>query len=284
MKKLSQLLLVVFTLMLLNLNSASALIILDDWSLDATTFGGGSSGPIEKILFQSPGTGSTNIVQNLGGNNQIDNGDTFTETLWMSADEYNQTGGFGTTDLNLGQTFGVDNHLLVVVSASGKVVDYVTDNDYGYTLSGTVNFYIDDDEDWSAFSGNPEFGAAPTLVASSTISDAGKAGTADGFLGTNLGNAFSNWAVGIEFDWMLAGMWLDASNNNLLTPTRNVVGDAQGTTRLNSRTFAPDTIIFAGSTGDDMKIGITVIPEPSTLILLGLGLLSVAGVGRRKFN
>lgn len=279
MKKLSQLLLVVFTLILWNLNSASAFSILNDWSLDATAYGGGQSGPIEKILFQSPGSGSTKIIQDLGGNGQIDNGDTFTETLWMSADQYNKTGSFGAVNLNL----GTDNHLLIVVEATGKVVDYVTDLDYGYTLSGNVNFYIDDDEDWSAFSTNPETGVAPSLIATANISNTGKAGTADGFLGSNINDAFSNWAVTIEFDWMKTGMWLDAGLNDLLTPTRQVIGDAQGVTRINSvDQSTPNSITFNGSTGDDMKLGINIVPEPTTLILFGLGLLSVAGLGRKK--
>lgn len=282
MKKHVQLLLVVVTLMFLNLNSASAFTILNNWYLDASDFGGGTSGPIERILFQSPIAGSTEIIQDLGGNGQVDNGDTFNETLWMSANQFNQTGVAGAQNLNLGG----GNSLLIVVAASGEVVNYVDDSDYGYTLSGAVEFYIDDDQDWSAFSGNLELGSAPTLVATAHITSSGQAGTADGFLGS-LNSALSNWAVSFEFDGMYADMWKDLNGDDLFTTYPGVVGDAQGVTRLSGRTYNPDqitpeSITFRGSTGDDMLIG--VVPEPSTLILFGLGLLSVAGIGRRKFE
>jgi len=278
MKNFIKLLLAIVTLVLLNVSSASAFSILNDWKLDATAYGGGVSGPINGILFQSPGDGTTNVVQNLGGNGQIDNGDTFTETLWMTANDYNKQGATGTFGLDL----GAGNNLIIAVAATGKVVDYVSDLDYGYTLSGTVNFYIDDDQDWAPFSGVAEIGVAPQLIASSTIVETGTAaGTADGFLGSSFEDAFSNWAVTMEFDWMAADVFLNAADEDLFTTYPGVMGDAQGVTRLTSAAVTgQDTVTFSGKTGDDLKIA--VVPEPATFMLLGISLLGLAGISRKR--
>lgn len=276
-KKINSFLVVTFFL-LFSYTNASAFLVLDDWQMDLTSLGGGISGPIERILFQGPGVGSTNIVQDLGGNAQIDLGDTFTETVWMVANQYIIDGVFGTNDLSLG-----GNNLLIAVDASGEVVDFVDQNNYGYTLSGSVSIYLDDDQEWDPFTGNAEFGAAPTLLASSTINTTGKVGTADGFLGAI--DVLSNWGVTTAFDFMAADVFLDSDGDDVFVKyDGNVFASAQGVTNIDvsETVFGADSITFIGNTGDDFQLG--VVPEPTTMILFGVGLLGLAGVSRRRFD
>lgn len=264
--------------LMFNVNNASAFSILNDWQLDLNAQGGGLTSPISTVLFQSPGVGSTMIYQNLGGNGQIDNGDTFNERSWMSADQYLDGINFGNLNLNL----GAGNHLLVVINATGAVVNLVSQDKYGYTLAGTVDLYLDDDQTWTPFVGGAEFGAAPTLLASSVIMPSAQAGTADGFLGGT--DPVSNWNVTVKFTSMLPGVFLDKDGNDLFTTYPVVIADAQGVTRIKPSLTAynpqTDELIFTGGTGDDFQLG--VVPEPTTMLLLGVGLIGLAGISRKK--
>lgn len=167
-----------------------------------------------------------------------------------------------------------------------------TQIDVKYT-SGTIDFYLDSGLD-SVFA-NPA-GTTPPA-------GAGGAGFANGTLiGTlsllnGIGHTFVDFLGGeldnqgsvefqLQFSYMLDDFWLNALGVDLLdvAPAVDWVF-AYTDMNINTPTQLPfDDALFIAYSNEDGSGRINVVPEPSTVLLLGLGLAGLGFMGYRRKN
>lgn len=156
--------------------------------------------------------------------------------------------------------------------------------------SGTINFYLDSALN-SVFA-NPAGTAPPagaggagfddgTLVATLSVLE-GKGFTFIDFTGNDLANQGSV-ELSLQFTYMLDGFWLNALGIDLLDISP--VNWHFLTTDMNIDT--PTNMPYPGAlyvaySNQNGSAEMTVVPEPSTLLLLGGGLLGLAFVGRKR--
>ncbi len=292
MKKLRKVFIaIMLVLSFLLIGSNASAIILDDWTLDldAAVSGLGTYSGVEYLNFDSPGSNTTTIRQYLGADNTLNNGDTFVETGYMQL--FTLTAGFTSVvdlyDENTSTQYALFAYFDAVTGSihnyddKGTVADN-TDDTWDYTFdsgSGTVGLYLDTNND-------PTDGTSVTLLTADIIQTSG--GSAVGFMGGASNK--SSWALTLEVTNSLQDVFLDKDGNDLfdLYGANNWLrAYSQGDTELDGPIWAgydgtkgENFVEFTGHTGDTMKIG--VVPEPATMLLLGSGLLGLAGFGRKK--
>lgn len=223
-------------------------------------------------------TFNTVIQQSTGGDGTVDVGDTFIENTYMNLAGVNT----GAITLTSGSDTYYVNVLLqnVTGSVTGIGTNATTGEetwDYAFYSGQAVSWVLDTNYD--PFDGYSEVLMSGEIVPTST-------GTADGFLGLGLS---SNWDLTAKITSIAyEGFLLDSGDSDLrsLVSDELLISFTTGDT-----TIDPDSIVapvagndyeytFYGLTGDRTELG--VVPEPGTLVLMGIGLLCVAGTARRK--
>lgn len=265
-------------------SSASAFTLdLQDWRFNpgASGIGGlpGEFSPIDEINF----IGSTFIDQDgVGGP-----GSAFTDVGFFSATGFTNNGIPilpGTSGL------GNDYELTGVFNTTGVNTTLVgTDQDFVFDAGGTLDLYLDDGFDYGSTTG--AYGADNgVLIASfSLISGSGDFDFDPGSLD---GQINILW----EATFLAAGVWSNAagddlstfigtgspvgaatdSNNNLITPPADLISETIETFGIGTPGGA-DFYTF-----NDGSFNPTIVPEPGTMLLFGVGLLGLAGLGRRR--
>ncbi len=295
MKKTKCFLMIIASLFFLVIN-ANAYTILTDFTLDLSAINPdfGTYTNVTDINYDSILKPNTEITQYLGADNVLGNGDTFSETGFMNLSSISATPPGFPIDL-YDDTNMVQYYINVYYEdITGSISNYsdggtpfdLTDDTWNYTFdtgSGTVGWYLDTDLD-------PTNGTSGAVLTGSIIPLS--SGTADGFL-SGAGSS-SNWDITVEVDSALAGLLLDSEGNDLF----DLFGDndwlltiTTGDTTIQQSIFNPgpdgvagggdDYFTFIGDTGDQTVVA--VVPEPGTMVLLGLGLIGIAGVSRKKF-
>ena len=166
-------------------------------------------------------------------------------------------------------------------NVSGTVSYDSGTNTETYTyLAGTLNFYADqppnyDFDTW-------QLGSSDDVAANFT--DGTKVATAqltsgEGHIWHNImsGDTLTSW----KFSYMLPNFWLDSLGNDLSPYVSSVPGfyiESEVDTNTHNIIVAQPLIHSQhdGSASID-------VPEPATMLLLGSGLLGLAGLGRKKF-
>ena len=240
--------------------------LIDDWTLDLSTYTGDGADVWDNIEFLRV-DGDGTILQNLGDNWVIDEGETFTASSVLYTVRYKDDLGYHDFVTSTG-----DKLSFASTDLSGYVDKVNPDGSFTYAYTGgTVQMLL----------GN-------TLLAELTLDWAAGQATDN-----NLGGNFLQGDTDMSFQFITAVLgslisfdpsgypdlgnypWLDSF---LVFDLNNSLVSQQGYTDQTTG----DNMLMAGvATGGSVTLVAT--PEPSTFLILGFGLLGLAGF-RRKFK
>lgn len=215
-----------------------------------------------------------------------------TDTVVLS---YSDSENMVVTDSAIGNPiFGDWEATLAWNSLTGTITKTDTDEwSVSYDAGSMVSFYLDINPD-AQYDGNnaldPDgtFGYNNGLVKLNAQVDWGQ-GFADGFASGNVARSLELYytVTSITADFMYLA---DGTDLNTLVGSPGVIAFATEGTDTDRTNFTTvfdangnpvNNVLNAEGEG---TFGVAVVPEPSTMLLLGLGLLGVSAVGRRKFR
>jgi len=269
-------------LAIFGVNQSYAYLIENGWTFNLSAVHSGLTNATNVDRLTVDGTATVN--QSFGSDGIFNDGDTFTEGALLQSVSYWTEPGvpgnlhtFDLTDDN-GQTYTL---YLYGAGLTGSVYDVTgsgpSDWEFKYRFDsgvGTLAMYLDTDAD-------PTNGVDATLATFSIISPSGGQGPA-GFLGGAGQNGTSD--VTAIFTSAYPGVWQTSSGLDF----SNFPPGLFGIGLLNTNNRVIDYIStangFTTTIYSSGELNVAVIPEPTTLFLLGSGLIGLAGIGRRKMK
>lgn len=266
-------------------------LMLDVSAAGAPAFGDANTltGVFNQLGFASQ---TSTIQYDTNGNGALNVGDRFSDAGDLRVNDLIAGGIIDTEGLN---QFGGYEMTAQWTGLTGYVSELdnadPTNTRLGLTYdSGTINFYLDTALN-SVFA-NPAGTAPPagaggagfadgTLVATLSLIQ-GKGHTFIDFTGNDLANQGSV-ELSLQFTYMLDDFWLNALGVDLLDISP--VDWHYMTTDMNIDTptnMAYPGALYVAHSNQNGSADLTVVPEPSTMILLGGGLIGLAFVGRKR--
>ncbi len=241
------------------------------------------------------------VVENEFGVFAGDQVGTFTEVGTFNFTTYNSI------NLIIGTAYEIN----VILEAAGDIFDPAADDPFFTFTSGTLRWYAEEVADAAAidYATNNQTdssfmgvdgGAAVEFATFDLVSGGGTLSTnfseVDGFVtasfvATNIENAYlfdgaidmTDWVVGntlITLGFAHTTASNNYNNGNIVNPFGYEVGEYTGTTPVHDEDATDGfQTIYADNQGN---FEISVVPEPTTMLLFGFGLLGIAGIGRRK--
>lgn len=261
---------ILFTLVLglvlvIGSNNANANLI-NGWRMDFTSLGGGNNTNIDYAIL----SGSATVTQYFGGNGTLDVGDPFVENFMLFSLTYSpEGGGLNIFSLPAGmQMYAYGQNI------TGSVAVINSDGSFVYTFDPLqqLNLVLDTDS-------NPGNGFSYLLATGTTVLPSGGIGN-PGFLGGAGINGTTNMTLTMSN--LLTGVWYDSVGNDLslLPPNYLVLGLVNTNNLTGQPTLIQDgVIVTVASSG---QLNLNIIPEPTTMLLLGGSLLGLAGAGLRR--
>jgi hypothetical protein len=251
----------------------------------------------EKIGVENGGTYDyTRIVQNLGSDNVLNNGDTFSELGFLGQVSIDGNAIlFRDVDDNdkeyysyykfSGLTGSINNYSdggdgLTTISSAGSIANDTFNLTFDPNV-GTIEFWIDDDQNTTngGFAKLADFtllqgeGTAPEFVIFEAEAE-GQFGMKIGF--TDVLDGVWSFAGGTFEDWLaLYGPSSIMMNSLNLGATLKAIDTADGGDGNHSFLLDVENI---------GAFGASAVPEPATMVLFGIGLLGLAGVTRKKLS
>jgi hypothetical protein len=279
-----------FSLFLMFGFSNSAMAYIDGWELDLSgVLGGlGTYSNIDRIDVN----GGSSVNQSFGANGVFDDGDAFTEFAQLNQVIYfEEPGNAGNLKTFAAVAAAGYNIYIYAAGLTGKAFNVSVPDpsdpstwEFEYSFDphvGTIGMYIDNDL-------NPLNGTSATL-SEFDLTDGGGIGN-PGFLGGATPNGTTN--ITSVFDNTLSGVFFDGNGNDI---SSFPAGYALGLLNTNNQVVANTFAIYAGGTPTGFagftvdinnagQMNIDVVPEPATIMLLGIGLVGLAAFGKKKIR
>lgn len=270
-----------------------SLAALSAGTAQATTIGfdpDASGDPQLVDVFQWDTIGAYVITTDLGADNTLNDGDTFTETFRMGLLTTEQPAGSATVGYSLG---GLPQQSFVYfdISLQGFINNYSDGGDGPTTgadpsgigndifdivfTGGTFNIFYDPDQSSGSANVANDVNIASLLFA---------AGGADNFSFQNA-TATADLGLTLLFDTIAAGVWFDS---DLVTDLQAAVDKdlvlALGDSSVDLEGVSSNgtDLLFLTVSDNGTTMRVAVVPGPAPLALLGVGLLAGVWTSRRK--